>query len=113
MPTTLLFSHGYMDFDRDRDNYCCHGVLNTGESVGFCKYYSLDPTTDVVYIEYIHIHANQRRKGHATQFVEELQTKYCLEWDYSFTPEGRKWYNALIDQKVVDSHIISEQSLYV
>jgi len=81
--------------------------------VGYCKYYSTDPTSNIVYIEYIHVDIDQRRKGYATQFVKELQKNHILGWDYSFTSEGRKWYNALIDQNVVDSHIISEQSQYV
>lgn len=101
MKIKLLFSHGYVDGNGKRDEYCCNGVLPSGQSVGHCKYYSTDPASDIVYIEYIYIHADQRRKGYATQFVEELQSKYSLHWDYSFTPEGRLWYEKMQQRKIV------------
>lgn len=99
--TKLKFSHGYIDSVGGKDEYCCNGVLPNGDSVGYCKYYSTDPTTNIVYIEYIYINADQRRKGYATQFVEELQRAHTLDWNYSFTNEGRKWYDALVKRKIV------------
>lgn len=111
--TTLKFTHSYLDSHGHKDCYCCYGKLKTEALVGHCKYYSTDPTSNIVYIEYIHVNIDQRRKGYATQFVKELQKNHILGWDYSFTSEGRKWYNALINQNVVDSHIISEQLQYV
>lgn len=101
MKIKLLFSHGYVDSENNRDHYCCNGRLPDGYSVGYCKYYSTDPTSSIVYIEYIYINADQRRKGYATQFVKELQKKYTLHWDYSFTPEGRIWYEKMQERKIV------------
>ena len=102
MSDTLLFSHGYMDSDKDREEYVCNAkLITTNNSVGHCKYYRKDPSTDVVYIEYLYINLDQRRKGYATQFVKELQRKYTLHWDYSFTPEGRLWYEKLQERRIV------------
>lgn len=100
----LGFSHCYLTSYGYKEFHCCTGyVVNSKrkQSVGYCKYYSTDLSSNVVYIEYIHINKTHRRKGYATQFVKELQRKYVLDWDHCFTDDGRKWYETLVKRKIV------------
>ena len=94
----MYFDHSFL-LD-DGDTYLCR-IYDEEKWVGHCKYYRIQEEYDEVCIEYIHIDEKYRMRGYATAMVKELQSKYGLRWDYSFTVEGRKWYDALVKKGVV------------
>lgn len=96
----IRFSHSFMESFEYKDEYFCK-IYDDDVSVGYCKYYKGPLETTSVYIEYIYIYEEYRRKGYATAMVKELQSKYKLLWEYSFTELGRMWYDDLIDKGVV------------
>lgn len=104
--TNVKFIHkslGYND-DLDHKEYCCdiYGYIRDHyKCVGYCKYYSVGHEDEIVYIEFINISYNHRRRGYGTALVQELLKKYTLYWDYKFTKEGRLWYESLINRNVI------------
>lgn len=100
------FEHKYIGYNEDLDHkeYCCdiYGYVNNHwKCIGYCKYYSVGQDDDIVYIEFINISYNYRRRGYGTEMVKELLKKYTLYWDYKFTKEGRQWFESLISQKII------------
>ena len=65
----------------------------------------VDNIDDVVYIEFINIGYEHRRRGYATKMVKELQSKFTLKWDGRLSEVGKLWYGSLLK-----SGIISENS---
>ena len=85
-----------------RDEYLCniYNIKNT--LVGYCKYYTGDFIIEphVVYIEFINITYEYRRRGYGTKLVKELMSKYELKWDNRFSEDGKKWYKCnYVDDK--------------
>jgi hypothetical protein len=56
---------------------------------------------ETVYIEFINITCQHRRRGHATAMVKELQRFNNLKWDGRLSVDGRKWYNSLMERQMV------------
>jgi ribosomal protein S18 acetylase RimI-like enzyme len=102
----VRFDHkslGY-NIDEDRMEYACdiYGQYNKiNKRLGYCKYYSIEPDRETVYIEFINISVNHRRRGYATKMVQELFKKYLLQWDYEFTKDGRHWFESLKDRNII------------
>ena len=94
------FEHIFMEDCMYKDEYYCN-IYDLDTKVGYCKYYKKDIHLNSVYIEYIKIFEEHRRKGYATEMVKELQSKYILLWEYSFTHLGRKWFNKLVERDIV------------
>ena len=84
-----------------RDLYSCNIIDDYGVNVGFCKYYKPLLEFETVYIEFINIKYEYRRRGYGTEMVEELQRKYYLKWDGRLSTDGRKWYNSLVERQIV------------
>ena len=99
----MKFNHQYLGYDSDekRDLYSCNIIDGYGIHVGFCKYYKPLLEFETVYIEFINIKYEYRRRGYATALVEELQRKYYLKWDGRLSTDGRKWYNSLVERQIV------------
>lgn len=99
----MEFVHKYFGKEDYGDVYGCNIVNDDTNYVGYCKYYKPNEHESSVYIEYIHIHEEHRRNGYATLMVKELQSKYHgeLKWDYSFTKEGRRWYESLLKKRII------------
>jgi ribosomal protein S18 acetylase RimI-like enzyme len=102
----VRFDHKSLGYnnDEDRMEYACdiYGQYNKiNKCVGYCKYYSIEPDRETVYIEFINISGNHRRCGYATKMVRELLKKYSLQWDYKFTKDGRQWFESLIDRNII------------
>lgn len=102
----VRFDHKSLGYnnDEDRMEYACdiYGQYNKiNKCVGYCKYYSIEPDRETVYIEFINISFNHRRRGYATKMVHELLKKYSLQWDYKFTKDGRQWFESLIDRNII------------
>ena len=99
----MKFNHQYLGYDSEekRDLYSCNIIDNYGVSVGFCKYYKPLLEFETVYIEFININYEYRRRGYGTEMVEELQRKYYLKWDGRLSTDGRKWYNSLVERQIV------------
>jgi len=97
----MELSKMYLGISENRDEYMMT-LHNEGERVGYCKYH-VDVTHQTCTIRFININKSQRRKGYATKMVKELQKSFELDWDYAFTDEGKKWYNKLIDRKIIKS----------
>ena len=91
---------GY-DSEEKRDLYSCNIIDDYGVNVGFCKYYKPLLEFETVYIEFINIKYEYRRRGYGTEMVEELQRKYYLKWDGRLSTDGRKWYNSLVERQIV------------
>jgi ribosomal protein S18 acetylase RimI-like enzyme len=96
----IRFEHILIGGSLFKDEYCCN-IYNWDGRVGYCKYYRRELDYNSVYIEYINIYEEHRRKGYATAMVKELQSKYTLLWEYSFTQTGRKWFNKLVKREIV------------
>lgn len=96
----MNFKHSFLL--HDGNVYLCR-IYDGKNWVGYCKYYRVKEQYNDVCIEYIHIGENYRMRGYATALIKELQSKYGLRWDYSFTDDGRKWYNALVKKGVVSA----------
>lgn len=104
--TNVKFVHKYLGYNDDLDHkeYCCdiYGQVNNhSKCVGYCKYYSVGFENNIVYIEFINISYNHRRRGYGTALVKELLKKYNLNWDYKFTKEGRLWYESLVNRNII------------
>ena len=99
----MKFNHQYLGYDSEekRDLYSCNIIDNYGVNVGFCKYYKPLLEFETVYIEFININYEYRRRGYGTEMVEELQRKYYLKWDGRLSTDGRKWYNSLVERQIV------------
>jgi len=100
------FEHKYIGYNSDLDHheYCCdiYGYIRDHyKCVGYCKYYSEGHEDDIVYIEFINISYNYRRRGYGTEMVKELLKRYTLYWDYKFTKEGRLWYESLTNKNII------------
>lgn len=100
----MKFEHIYLSDSYDREEYLCNIIDDYNKNVGYCKYYKLNSYDDTVYIEYIFINEDDRRKKYATQMVIELNKNHKLEWDYRFTKIGRHWYNGLIKNGIIVIH---------
>ena len=77
----VRFDHKSLGYnnDEDRMEYSCdiYGQYNKiNKCVGYCKYYSIEPDRETVYIEFINILFNHRRRGYATKMIQELLKKY-------------------------------------
>lgn len=98
----MIFEHKYLGYDSEnkKDEYSCNIINNCKEPVGYCKYY-ITLYEREAYIEFININYEHRRRGYATAMVKELQSRYELKWDGRLTTVGRKWYNSLLDKKVI------------
>ena len=90
-----------MGSTESREEYTCNIVNNFGNVVGQCKYYKTNIEDEDVFIEFINIGYEHRRRGYATAMVVELQRRYNLKWDYRFSEVGRKWYDGLIKKGVI------------
>ena len=99
----MKFTHQYLGYDSEekRDLYSCNIIDDYGVNVGFCKYYKPLLEFETVYIEFININYEYRRRGYGTEMVEELQRKYYLKWDGRLSTDGRKWYNSLVERQIV------------
>lgn len=99
----MKFNHQYLGYDSEekRDLYSCNIIDDYGVNVGFCKYYKPLLEFETVYIEFININYEYRRRGYGTEMVEELQRKYYLKWDGRLSTDGRKWYNSLVERQIV------------
>ena len=102
----VRFDHKSLGYnnDEDRMEYSCdiYGQYNKiNKCVGYCKYYSIEPDRETVYIEFINILFNHRRRGYATKMIQELLKKYSLQCDYKFTKDGRQWFESLIDRNII------------
>ena len=99
----MKFNHQYLGYDSEekRDLYSCNIIDDYGINVGFCKYYKPLLEFETVYIEFINIKYEYRRRGYGTEMVEELQRKYYLKWDGRLSTDGRKWYNSLVERQIV------------
>lgn len=101
----MKFDHKYLGYntDKNRDEYLCniYNIKNT--LVGYCKYYTGDFIIEphVVYIEFINITYEYRRRGYGTKLVKELMSKYELKWDNRFSEDGKKWYKKLIERGII------------
>jgi len=102
----VKFDHKYLGYNDELDHkeYCCdiYGYLKDHyKCIGHCKYYSSGHEDHIVYIEFINISYNYRRRGYGTAMVKELLKQYELHWDYKFTKEGRLWYESLLNRNIV------------
>ena len=102
----VKFEHKCLGYNNDQDHfeYCCDiyaHIKGHYKCVGYCKYYSIGVDKEIVYIEFINISHEHRRKGYGTALVKELVKKYILHWDYKFTKDGRKWYESLIERNII------------
>lgn len=98
----LTFDHYLMSFDSDTltTQYNLDALLNDNK-VGSCVYTITEPYPEAT-ITYIQVFDRYRRRGVATAIVGELERKYGgLSWDYKFTDDGRKWFNSLVERKIV------------
>lgn len=98
----MRFEHIYFADSFDKEEYMCDIFDNFGKKVGYCKYYKINRYDNFVYIEYIFISEDERRKGYATELVRELHSKYELGWDYRFTDLGRRWYDSLVKKSIIE-----------
>jgi ribosomal protein S18 acetylase RimI-like enzyme len=99
----MKFNHQYLGYESEeqRDLYSCNILDDYGVHVGFCKYYKPLLEFETVYIEFINIICQHRRRGHATAMVKELQRFNNLKWDGRLSVDGRKWYNSLMERQMV------------
>ena len=74
----MKFNHQYLGYDsgEKRDLYSCNIMDDYGVHVGFCKYYKPLLEFETVYIEFINIKYEYRRRGYGTGMVKELLNKY-------------------------------------
>lgn len=99
----LTFNHYLMSFESDTltTQYNMDVVINNNIKVASCVYTTKEPYPEPT-ITFIQVFEGYRRRGIATAVVQELERKYGgLSWDYKFTDDGRKWFNALIERNIV------------
>lgn len=82
---------------RDK-KYICYVYNECNVLVGYCIYNKIDEN---VYIEFINIFDEYRRRGYATEVVKELKLKYILTWDHKFTDDGKLWYESLVKKSLI------------
>jgi len=98
---TLTFSYIFMSHDNLTSQYMMYVLIESTIKVGSCVYTITEPHPEPT-ITYIQTFESYQRKGVATAMVMELEKKYGgICWDYKFTDAGRKWFNTLIDRKIV------------
>ena len=99
----MKFSHQYLGYESEeqRDIFSCNILDDFGKSLGHCKYYKPLLEFETVYIEFININYDCRRRGYATAMVKELQRFNNLKWDGRLSVDGRKWYNSLMERQMV------------
>ena len=98
----MVFKHVYLGKNHHGvDEYSCSVINNKNDFIGYCKYYKPYEYTDDVYIEFIDIRYEHRRRGYATSMVLDLQSRYVLKWDGRFSEVGKLWYKNLIKKGVI------------
>ena len=99
----MKFSHQYLGYESEeqRDIFSCNILDDFGKSLGHCKYYKPLLEFETVYIEFININHECRRRGYATAMVKELQRFNYLKWDGRLSADGRKWYESLMERQLV------------
>lgn len=99
----MKFSHQYLGYESEeqRDIFSCNILDDFGKSLGHCKYYKPLLEFETVYIEFININCECRRRGYATVMVKELQRLHYLKWDGRLSVDGRKWYESLMERQIV------------
>lgn len=99
----MKFSHQYLGYESEeqRDIFSCNILDDFGKSLGHCKYYKPLLEFETVYIEFININYDCRRRGYATAMVKELQRLHYLKWDGRLSNDGRKWYDSLMERQIV------------
>lgn len=99
----MKFEHKYLGVNEDRTEYLCNIYNKKDILVGYCKYYAGDliNESNVVYIEFINIIYEHRRRGYASGMVCELKKKYDLKWDYRFSEDGKKWYKKMVERGII------------
>jgi len=98
---TLTFSYIFMSHDNLTSQYMMYVLIESTIKVGSCVYTITEPYPEPT-ITYIQTFESYQRRGVATAMVMELEKKYGgICWDYKFTDAGRKWFNTLIDRKIV------------
>ena len=99
----MKFSHQYLGYESEeqRDIFSCNILDDFGKSLGHCKYYKPLLEFETVYIEFININHECRRRGNATAMVKELQRLHYLKWDGRLSNDGRKWYESLMERQIV------------
>jgi hypothetical protein len=99
----LTFTHCLMSFDSNTltTQYSLDAHIEPDTKVGSCVYTITEPYPEPT-ITFIQTFESYRRRGIATAMVMELERKYGgICWDYKFTDDGRKWFNTLIERKIV------------
>lgn len=99
----MKFSHQYLGYESEeqRDIFSCNILDDFGKSLGHCKYYKPLLEFETVYIEFININYDCRRRGYATAMVKELQRLHYLKWDGRLSVDGRNWYESLMERQIV------------
>lgn len=99
----MKFSHQYLGYESEeqRDIFSCNILDDFEKSLGHCKYYKPLLEFETVYIEFININCECRRRGYATAMVKELQRLHYLKWDGRLSVDGRKWYESLMERQLV------------
>lgn len=97
----MEFVHTYLGDANKREEYSCEIFNKNKVNVGYCKYYKPNIYEDIVYIEFINIKYEHRRRGYATATVLELNKRYTLNWDHRFSKIGKKWYEGLLKKGVI------------
>jgi len=97
----LTFSYTFMSHENLTSQYMMDVLIESTIKVGSCVYTITEPYPEPT-ITYIQTFESYQRRGVATAMVMELEKKYGgICWDYKFTDAGRKWFNKLIDRKIV------------
>ncbi len=97
----LTFSYTFMSHENLTSQYMMDVLIESTIKVGSCVYTITEPYPEPT-ITYIQTFESYQRRGVATAMVLELEKKYGgICWDYKFTDAGRKWFNKLIDRKIV------------
>ena len=102
-PLQMTFTYCMMSFDSSSltTQYSLDVHIQPNTKVGSCVYTVTEPYNEPT-ITFIQVFESYRRRGVATAMVMELERKYGrLCWDYKFTDDGRKWFNALVERNIV------------
>jgi hypothetical protein len=101
----MEFVHVYLGSTKEGQmEYNCTILNKEKRVVGNCKYYKNDESDDIVFIEFINIGYEHRRRGYATSMVKELNSKYTLKWDGRFSEVGKLWYNSLLKSGIISEN---------
>lgn len=97
----LTFSCYMMSHEDLTTQYSMDVLIEKDIKVASCVFTITEPYPEPT-ITYIQTFERYQRQGVATAIVQELQRKYGgIVWDYKFTDAGRRWFNTLIDRKIV------------